>query len=100
MRSFNDKPVWLTSIVYAWSLQLLVRLIGLLLDVPSSPLGFREGGRVFVGWVLLYGVCFLAIEALLSLRRRWFSRPVPPAPYDPYLLAVAEMQEERRGEVS
>jgi hypothetical protein len=86
---------WLSGIAYAAAVEVLMRLIGLLLEVPSAPFDFREGGKTLAGWILLFFISVLAVEALLSLRR-WWCRPPAPAPSsDPYLRAVAEMEKER-----
>ena len=73
-----------------------MRLIAFLLEVPSPPLTLREGGRVFAGWLLLFLLSHLAVAALLSVRLRWLQRPTPPRAYDAYLMALSELESERR----
>jgi hypothetical protein len=90
----------LFSLAYVAASQLLMRLIAFLSDVPSSPFSVRDGGKVFAGWVLLYAVCCLAIEAVLFLRRRWFTSQASPRAADPYLMAVAQLQDEAQGKPS
>jgi hypothetical protein len=89
---------WLSSIAYVAALHFLLRLFAFLLEVQSTPFSLRDGGKVFAGWLLLLMVCCLAIEAFLSVWRRWLGPPAPPVAADPYLLAVAELQKERQGE--
>ena len=90
----------LSSLAYVAASQLLMRLVAFLLGVPSSPFSVRDGGKVFAGWILLYAVCCLAIEAVLFLRRKWFTSQASPRAADPYLMAVAELQDERQGRPS
>ena len=54
----------LAGVAYAATIDALMRLIGFLLEVPSSPFGFKEGGKVLAGWVLL-----LALQAWHCVRR-------------------------------
>lgn len=91
----TQKYSWLSGIAYVASVQLLIRLIGFLLEVPSAPLDFREGGKAMAGWILLYSISCLALEALLHLWRRWRKPPGPVPAFDPYLMAVAELEKER-----
>ncbi len=91
----RKKVSLLSAVAFAAAVEVLMRLIGLLLEVPSAPFDFREGGKTLAGWILLFFMSVLAVEALLSLRR-WWCRPPAPAPSsDPYLMAVAEMKKER-----
>ena len=85
----------LSVVVFVAAVEMLVRLVGFLLEVPSTPFGFRDGGNVLAGWILLVFLSVLALERLQTLLHRWRTPPPPPAAYDPYLMAVAEMENER-----
>lgn len=79
------------------AIRLIMSLIASLLEVPSAPFGFRGGATTFAGWVLLFLVSVVAVESVSSVLRRWLVKPTPPRAYDPYLMALSEMEKERRG---
>lgn len=81
---------WVKGLGCAVSANLLTRLVGYLLDVPSAPFS-REGGlKGFAGWVLLFALAFLAVEAVSSVYRWWLRKSPQSAAYDPYLMAANE----------
>ena len=63
--------------------QLLMRLIAFLLEVPSKAFSFRQGWKVFVGWILLALVSLLAVELILSRCRWWRTLMSPKASSSP-----------------
>jgi hypothetical protein len=91
----RKKFSFFSAVAFAATVEGLARLVVFLLEVPSAPFGFREGGKVLAGWILLLFLSVLAIDRLQTLLHRWRTPPPPPAAYDPYLMAVAEMENER-----
>jgi hypothetical protein len=91
---------WWTNVLCVLAANLLTRAVGYLLDVPSEPFSFREGFKTFAGWVVVFIVSILAVEALVSGFRRWFAPQVPPPQNDPYLRAVSDLKQDSLGNPS
>jgi hypothetical protein len=98
VKSLKNKSSWLLNIVFVLVADLLTNLIGYLLEVPSARFSFREGFKSFAGWVLLFAVSIVAVEALFSVYRKLTAPPEPPPADDPYLRALAEVEKGRMGD--
>ena len=74
----RKKVSLLSAVAFAAAVEGLARLVGFLLEVPSAPFGFPEGGKVLAGWILLLLLSVLAIDRLQTLLQRWRTPPPPP----------------------
>lgn len=94
----RNERSWLLNIAFVLIADLLTSVIGYLLEVPSVPFSFREGFKSFAGWVLLFAVSIVAVEALFSVYRKWTAPQEPPPADDPYLRALAEVEKGSMGD--
>jgi hypothetical protein len=94
VKSRRNERGWLLNVLSALAANLLTKAIGHLLDVPSAPFSLRLGFKTFAGWVALFVVSILAVEALLSVYRRWSEPQAPPPANDPYLRAVSDLKQD------
>ena len=62
-----------------------------LLSIPSQPLDFHSGWRVFIGWLVVYFALFSLCRAVILFFLPITQRREP----DAYTLAQAEIQAER-----
>ena len=94
----RNERSWLLNIAFVLVADLLTSVIGYLLEVPSVRFSFREGFKSFAGWVLLFAVSIVGVEALFSVYRKWTAPQEPPPADDPYLRALAEVEKGSMGD--
>jgi hypothetical protein len=82
---------WLLNVCLVLVANLLTRVIGYLLEVPSAHFSLRDGFKTFAGWLLLYAISILALEAIIYVFRKWTAPQEPPPADDPYLQARADV---------
>lgn len=86
---------YLSNIAYAVAISLLMRLIVFLLEVPSDFFTFRQGGKVLAGWILLFFMSTLSVNAVISVCRWWRTLKSPESPSLQGLQEVFGLEKER-----